>query len=59
MVKAIKVEKGLIYSCEECGVKLDKMNMLFVLLLDAIEHRILRCPVCFTLYSVREKDCAN
>jgi len=58
MVRAIKSENGLIYFCGECGQKLEKLEVPFVFL-DGVKHVVLRCPVCFTLSSVREIDCGN
>jgi len=63
MIKAIRVEKGLVYYCGECSSKLDRMHIVSKfpteLFLDNVSHVILRCPICFTLSSVGREDCAN
>ncbi len=68
MIKATKVEEKLIYYCGDCGQKLDRVEisggfvgdaMFIHLELDRVVHVVLRCPVCFTLSSVRAEDCGN
>jgi len=59
MIKAIKVDNGLIYFCGVCDQRMERMTIRTCILLDDIDHVILRCPVCFTLASVMKKDCCN
>jgi len=58
MIKAIKVEEKLVYSCGECGKRLDRVQSAY-LFVDGVRHVMLRCPICFTLSSVGREDCAN
>ena len=58
MIKATMVEEKLYYFCGECGAKLDRVQSSY-LFVDGVRHVMLRCPMCFTLSSVRAEDCGN